>query len=120
MMLVVLCFDVSRSRVGADQPKTAAPHNCCVVLCLCPPRLVVVSFSVLLLALHYFACCLWLVLRVQVRRLCASLCLQVADALQPSFNSCPSTPCIISRMLLLLLLLCRAFPHRRGLSSLAS
>lgn len=28
-------------------------------------RLVVVSFSVLLLALHYFACCLWLVLRVQ-------------------------------------------------------
>jgi hypothetical protein len=30
--------------------------------------MVVVSFSVLMLALHYFACVLWLVLRVQVIR----------------------------------------------------
>lgn len=42
-------------------------------------RLVVLSSSLLLLGLHYFACALWLVLRVQVRKLCYScawLCLE--------------------------------------------
>jgi hypothetical protein len=40
---------------------------CAVLRCSLSCRLVVVSFSCLMLGLHYFACALWLVLRVQVR-----------------------------------------------------
>jgi len=73
---------------------TFSCYECCNtqrVWCLAVfHRLVVVSFSLLMLGLHYFACALWLVLRVQVgKESCRDKRVQHA-----CHNHAQVTPCV--------------------------